>query len=84
MEEKYQLEADAYLRLEAENLFKTVVMSAAEEMCGGTKRGIHLERGTWWWNEVVRESLRRKKEAFKKWLIQGGNELKEAYENTKR
>ena len=29
-------------------------------------------------------SLRRIKDAFMKWQIQGGNELKEAYKNTMR
>ena len=29
----------------------------------------------------MQESLRRKKDAFKKWQMQGGNELKEAYKN---
>ena len=28
--------------------------------------------------------MRRKKDAFKKWQMQGGNEQKEAYKNTKR
>ena len=32
----------------------------------------------------MQESPRRKKDAFKKWQMQGGNELKEAYNNTKR
>ena len=36
------------------------------------------------WNKEVQESLRRKKDAFKKWQMQGGYELKEAYKNTKR
>ena len=31
----------------------------------------------------MQKSLRRKKDAFKKWQMQGGNELKEAYKNTK-
>ena len=35
-------------------------------------------------NEEVQESLKRKKDAFKKWQMQGGNDLKEAYKNTKR
>ena len=59
-------------------------MRAAEDVCGTTKGGIHLERETWWWNEEVQESLRRKKDAFKKCQLQGGNEMKEAYKNTKR
>ena len=32
----------------------------------------------------MQESLRRKKNAFKKWQMQGGNELNEAYKNMKR
>ena len=59
-------------------------MRAAEEICGATKGGKHMERETWWWNEEVQESLRRKKDAFKKWQMQGGNELKKAYKNMKR
>ena len=59
-------------------------MRAAEEVCGATKGGKPLERETWWWNEEVQESLRRKKDAFTKWQMQGGNELKDAYKNTKR
>ena len=59
-------------------------MRAAEGVCGTTKGGKHLERETWWWNEEVQESLRRKKDAFKKWQMHGGNELKEAYKNPKR
>ena len=55
-------------------LFKKVIMRAAEEMCGTTKGGIHLERETWWWNEEVQESLIRKKDAFKIWQMQGGSE----------
>ena len=35
-------------------------------------------------SQEVQESLRRKKDAFKKWQMQGGNELKEAYKNMKR
>ena len=30
-------------------------MRAAEEVCGTTKGGKHLERETWWWNEEVQE-----------------------------
>ena len=32
----------------------------------------------------MQESLRRKRDAFKKWQMQGGNDLKEVYMNTKR
>ena len=60
-----QLEADTNAE-DSWKLFKKVVMRAAEEICRATKGGIHLERETWWWNEEVQESLRRKKDAFKK------------------
>ena len=83
VEEEYQPEADTNAE-ESWKLFKKVVMRAAEEVCGTTKGGKHLERETWWWTEEVQESMRRKKDAFKKWHMQGGNELKEAYKNTKR
>ena len=59
-------------------------MAAAEEICGTTKGGKHLERETLWWNEEVQESMRREKDAFKKWQMHGGHELKEAYKNMKR
>ena len=32
----------------------------------------------------MHESLRREKDAFKKWQMQGGNELKGAYRKMKR
>ena len=32
----------------------------------------------------MQKSLRREKDAFKKWQKQGGNELKKAYKNMKR
>ena len=83
VEEEYQLEADTNAE-ESWKIFRKVVMRAAEEMCGATKGGKHLERETWWWNEEVHDNLRRKKDAFKKWQMQGGNKMKEVYKNMKR
>ena len=65
VEEEYQLEADTNAE-QNWKLFKKVAMKVAEEIYGVTKGGNHLERETWWWNEEVQESLRRKKDAFKK------------------
>jgi len=44
VEEEYQLEADTNVE-ESWTLLKKVVMRAAEEICGATKRGKHRE--TW-------------------------------------
>ena len=66
VEEEYQLEADSNSE-ESWKIFRKVIMRAAEEICGATKGGKHLEMETRWWNEEVQESLRRKKDAFKKW-----------------
>ena len=52
VEEEYQLEADINAE-ESWKIFKKVIMKAAEEICGATKGGKHLERETWWWNEEV-------------------------------
>ena len=52
VEEEYQLEADINAE-ESWKIFKKVIMKAAEETCGATKGGKHLERETWWWNEEV-------------------------------
>ena len=81
VEEEYQLEADTNAE-ESWKILMKVVMRAAEEICGGTKGGKHLERETWWRDEEVQECLKRKKDAFKNWLMQGGNDMKEAYKNT--
>ena len=52
VEEEYQPEADTNAE-ESWKLFKKVVMRAAEDICGATKGGKHLERETWWWNEEL-------------------------------
>ena len=44
-EEEYKMEADTNAE-ESWKIFKKVVMRAAEEICGATKRGKHLERET--------------------------------------
>ena len=77
VEEEYQLEADTNAE-ESWTLFKKVVMWAAEKICGATKGRKHMERETWWRNEE------RKKDAIKKWQMQGRNKPKEAYTNMRR
>ena len=57
VEEEYQIEADTNAE-ESWKLFKNVVMRPAEEVCGTTKGGKHLQRETWWWNEEVQKSMK--------------------------
>ena len=72
MEEKYQLEADT----NTEESWKLWSHQG--------KGGKHLERETWWCNEEVQESLRKKKDAFEKWHKQCVNELRETYKVMKK
>ena len=60
VKDDHQLEADIDAE-ESWKLFKKVVMRSAEEICGATKGGKHMERETWWRNEEVQESVRRKR-----------------------
>ena len=52
VKEEYQLEADTNAE-ESWKIFRKVVMRTAEEICGATKGGKHMERETWWWNKEV-------------------------------
>ena len=42
--------------------FKDDVLKACDEVCGKKSR---RDRGTWWWNEEVKDTIARKKAAFK-------------------
>ena len=44
--------------------FKDGVLMACDEVCG-KKRGRRSKGYTWWWNEEVKETVSRKKEAHK-------------------
>ncbi|XP_022191946.2 craniofacial development protein 2-like [Nilaparvata lugens] len=48
-------------------LLKKSLLRVAEEVCGKTVVGEHVKR-TKWWNDLVKEKVRLKKEAWKKFL----------------
>mgnify|MGYP003444419235 CR=1 FL=1 len=54
--------------------------NAAEKVCGRSKGGKKREE-TWWWNEQV---IKRKKEGYKKWKKDRGEENLEVYKVLKK
>ena len=46
------------------NAFKNGVLKACDEMCG-KKKSRRNQEGMWWWNEEVKDTIARKKPAFK-------------------
>ena len=51
-------------------MFKTAILSCAEEVCGRKRLGVSMnsEKKTSWWNKEVKEAVQAKKEAYKAWL----------------
>ena len=60
------------------------IMAAAEQICGRTTGRRGRERQTWWWNEDVQETVKKKKQAFKVWQRTKLNSDKEIYQTRKR
>ena len=54
-------------------------MDAAKEVCGETSGFRKRERQTWWWREEVRQAIKEKKAAFKKWQNEKTEENKAVY-----
>ena len=46
---------------------KETLRKASDEVLGRTNPGRKEQRESWWWNEDVRQALKQKKLAFKKW-----------------
>jgi hypothetical protein len=47
-------------------VFESVMQSAAKEIVGESRGKPFLDKETWWWNGLVQEDLKLKKELFKK------------------
>ena len=50
------------------------LLSAGKTVCGETRGQRGPERETWWWNAPVQNSIREKKDAYKKWQRSGSHE----------
>ena len=62
--------------------FNDGVLKACDEVCG-KKRGRRSKGDTWWWNEVVKEAVSRKKDAHKTMCENSTEENKRRYESMK-
>ncbi|XP_067137145.1 uncharacterized protein [Centruroides vittatus] len=50
----------------------------AKELLGETKPVRKIEKEVWWWNEEVKKAIREKKDAFKSWQNEkGDNKVRE-------
>ncbi|XP_067129896.1 uncharacterized protein [Centruroides vittatus] len=50
----------------------------AKELLGETKPARKIEKEVWWWNEEVKKAIREKKDAFKSWQKEkGDNKVRE-------
>ncbi|XP_028042510.1 craniofacial development protein 2-like, partial [Bombyx mandarina] len=50
------------------------VRKTAKAVLGESKGKGIIDKDTWWWNENVQRELKEKKNAFKKWQLERGNE----------
>lgn len=69
--QKYNLE-------EAWQFLKTTILNAGKEICGITKI-IKYRNQTNWWNEEIREEIKRKKQRWKKYIREGTEENYKKY-----
>ena len=47
------------------NRFRTIMVKAAEGVCGRCKIGKNVSRDEWWWAGEVQDAVRMKREALK-------------------
>ena len=58
----------------------TVILRAGQEVLGMTTgRRPAGDKDTWWWNDEVKDAIRAKKEAKKKWDASGRQEERDIY-----
>ena len=55
-------------------VIKTGLLEAADETCGWTKGGRQRYKETWWWNEFVDNTIKKRK-AWKSWKSGGDMEV---------
>ena len=63
----------------------TVIVRAGQEVLGMTTgRRPPGDKETWWWNDEVKDAIRAKKEAKKKWEASGRQEEREIYKQANK
>ena len=63
--------------------FKEGILSTAVEVCGVRQHNEQRKR-TRWWNEEVKEAVRKKKVAYMMWLQRKTSEAKDEYHRAKK
>ena len=81
IQEKFERRVEELVDVKTTNLwesFRDGVLTVCDEQC--EKKKVRKNIGNkWWWNEVVRNAIARKKEAFKTFCITGLEEHKIFY-----
>ena len=62
---------------------KEALRKARVEVLGRTKPGRKKQKESWWWSDGVREAMKEKKLAFKKWQKANLDVDREEYTNEK-
>ena len=62
-----------------------VILRAGQEVLGmSTGRRPPGDKETWWWNDDVKDAIRAKKEANKKWETSGRQEERDIYRHVNK
>ena len=84
MKEKFQGRSEGLGVDEMWEEMKQAVVEAAEVTIRRTKPGRRTQREEWWWSEEVRQALKEKKRAFKRWRKSGLEADREEYNAKKK
>ena len=63
---------------------KNIMLAAAEKVCGKTKGGKQVKKETWWWDTGVQDSIKEKKDKFRKWQKRETTPRKKSTQKLKR